>query len=112
MKKYHAPGLGEVHSSDHSTIIFCESNIESETGRTVDDELANKICDLLNGWIKVSDELPPEGEEVLTYSPNLPSTKVVAYTNSCYSTLWCVNGKQIPEYYLPSHWLRLPKLEI
>ena len=40
--EWHAPGLGEVHNEDHTKIIYCE------TAGVVDDELAHKICDLLN----------------------------------------------------------------
>lgn len=62
-------------------------------------------------WVDAQEELPAEGEEVLIYIP-YTKQKLVAYTNSCYSTLWCIAGQCLPVYYQPSHWLRLPKLEI
>ena len=44
---WHAPGLGEVHSSDHKAMIYCEA--EGADGEMiVSDELARQVCAALS----------------------------------------------------------------
>jgi hypothetical protein len=47
--RWHAPGLGEVHSSCHSYLIFCErAENPEEDAPVVSDALAHHVCALLN----------------------------------------------------------------
>ena len=41
--EWHMSGLGEIHNSDHSQMIYCE-NAED----IIDNTIAQKVCDLLN----------------------------------------------------------------
>ena len=41
--KWYKPGLGEVHNEDHSQMIYCE-----DADGIVDNELAERVCELLN----------------------------------------------------------------
>lgn len=45
--KWHAPGLGEVHHSDHRSLIYCETE-NAEGQPEPDDGLARFVCSLLN----------------------------------------------------------------
>lgn len=44
---WHAPGLGEVHNADHTKLIYC-SKVIKDADERVDDELAARVCELLN----------------------------------------------------------------
>ena len=48
-KEWHAPGMGEVHSSDHKHEIYCsKQSIKNSEITVASDELARKVCDALN----------------------------------------------------------------
>lgn len=60
--KWHNPGLGEVHNEDHSQMIYCE-----DADGVVDDDLAERVCNLLNmkttvAWLHVHPEYEPKGD--------------------------------------------------
>ena len=47
--KWHAPGMGEVHSEDHRFIIDCQRDDDDDSPEYLaDDELAQRVCDALN----------------------------------------------------------------
>ena len=49
VKKWHMPGLGEIHDADHTHIIYCTTDYgEFDVAFKVDNELAQRLCDLLN----------------------------------------------------------------
>jgi len=54
--KWHAPGMGEVHSSDHVHMIQCEKEIDDpDQDYVADDELAKKVCRAMNAMEQNAD---------------------------------------------------------
>lgn len=43
---WHVPGIGEVHSSDHKSMIYCEAE-DAEGEMVVSDSLAQRVCNAL-----------------------------------------------------------------
>lgn len=70
--KWHAPGMGEVHSEDDKVIIQCIREGDDKVELACD-ETAQMVCKKLNAptWHKVEDLLPVEGKYVLLYDEKL-----------------------------------------
>lgn len=63
VEKWHAPGLGEVHSHDHKYQIECLRDIDDpDRDYVADDELAKHVCAALNAYAGAAPVHPGEGD--------------------------------------------------
>jgi len=116
MSKWHAPGMGEVHSEDDKIIIWCSK--ENDAGEDLAcDETARMVCDRLNApvWHKVEDVLPEGGQDVLTcfkYKSAIDGSPKILYEIAAFDS---EEGKFYAQYgdypSSPTHWTPLPEFK-
>lgn len=122
---WHSPGLGEVHSADHTSVIYCTLNdIESGEERA-NNELATYVCNALNvtpqeaapAWIEAADRLPDIDVPVLVMLPDNPHIWPMMREDGGDGWLWSAhtglalddpNNYEADDDYLVLRWMPLP----
>ena len=122
MNKWHAPGLGEVHSENHDQMIFCEKETSPDDVRMVDDEMDSRICDLLNAdKVYVVRSMGDDPYDHHSYISGVFRTRRGAFkfVNECNNEMfldWLENrrieGKSRGEKYHPSNYFFIEEEEL
>lgn len=107
MSKWHAPGMGEIHSEDHKIIIQCIG--ENDAGEEIAcDKTARIVCDRLNAptWQPI-ETAPKDGSTFLALRKHA-SLPIFCKFDAVYD--WFENDDRDHVYDL-AYWHPLPEFK-